>query len=122
MISKKILDAKNKNLKKRKSSMKYKDGDVLSATHLYIISIMLKHKYFNFTPIANNSKSRLGISRSKFLQYLSLLGKKGIIEKIDFYSNRHKYKLLMTAEEIESKFGIFIPTSPTDKNIEIKEI
>lgn len=91
-----------------------------TALHLQIILMFDKQEYISFDKISKQSKLRFGIERNSFMNVLTFLKRKGILEKINTQPYKHKYKLNMTKEEMEEKFGlIFLPNLINDDSIEM---
>lgn len=98
---------------------KYKDNDSFTAIHHQIIMMFSKQEYISFDKISKQSVLRFGVARPSFMNALTFLKRKGILEKINTQPYKHKYKLNMTFKEIEDKFGlIFLPDLLTDDSIQ----
>lgn len=103
----------------QKIKPKYKDNDSFTAIHHQILLMFAKQEYISFDKISKQSKLRFGIERASFMNVLTFLKRKGILEKINTQPYKHKYKLNMTFKEIEEKFGlIFLPDLMTEDSIQ----
>jgi len=104
----------------KKKKPKYKDDDSFTAIHQQIILMFTKQEYISFDKISKQSELRFGMTRASFMNVLTFLKRKGILEKINTQPYKHKYKLIMTFKEIEEKFGlIFLPDLMTEDSIQI---
>ena len=105
---------------KKSIKPKHKEKDSFTSLHLQIILMFDKQEYISFDKISQQSKLRFGIARNSFMNTLTFLKRKGILEKINTQPYKHKYKLNMTKDEMEEKFGlIFLPNLINDDSIEM---